>query len=114
MTKPLSSSSQLQLTIKEEFVLLALSKLPESYGTELMINISKHTSENVDIDCGTMYPILERLTRKSLIKFVRDGNDIEGERNGRKRKYYSITPLGIEVLERVQCCRDGILKGEFS
>jgi PadR family transcriptional regulator PadR len=45
---------------------------------------------------GTIYPILNRLKREGLI-----GTSLEESSEGPVRKYFNLTPLGVEHLERM-------------
>ena len=67
-----------------EMILLSLIARGETYGYELIKNVSPV----VEISESTLYPILRRLEAGGLVS-VRSA-----EHNGRLRKYYSITPLG--------------------
>ena len=62
------------------------------YGYE-MIKQLKETSEDIfELKEGTLYPILHALEEKRYITSYWD------ESSGKKRKYYSITKKGQEVL----------------
>lgn len=69
---------------------LAAIKDEESYG----YNIIKDLSPYIEISESTLYPILRRLESQELLT-VRTA-----EHNGRLRKYYKITNLGKEKLEK--------------
>ncbi len=60
----------------------------ESYGYQIIKDVSPYVS----ISESTLYPILRRLESASLV------NVRSAEHNGRLRKYYRITPLGINKL----------------
>ena len=64
---------------------LAAIKDGESYGYRII----KDVKPFVDISESTLYPILRRLETAQLLS-VRSA-----EHNGRLRKYYSITPMGL-------------------
>ncbi len=63
------------------------------YGSWMIEELGKHGYE---ISAGTLYPILHNLEKNGVLKV--------GERNveGKIRKYYSITPLGEEVLNEAR------------
>ncbi len=68
---------------------LAAIRNDDSYGYKIIKDVQPY----VEISESTLYPILRRLESAELltVKSV--------EHNGRLRKYYSITPLGIRRLE---------------
>ncbi len=68
---------------------LAAIKDHDSYGYQII----KDTKPYVEISESTLYPILRRLEAGKLLT-VRNA-----EYNGRLRKYYRITPLGLARLE---------------
>lgn len=55
---------------------------------------------------GTIYPILNRLKREGLI-----GTSLEESSEGPVRKYFNLTPLGVEHLERMNHYWSIISKG---
>ena len=69
-------------------VLAAIKNVP-SYGYQIIKDIKPY----VDISESTLYPILRRLESAQLL-IVRSI-----EHNGRLRKYYHITPLGLRRIE---------------
>ena len=68
---------------------LATIKNEDSYGYQMI----KELKPYVEISESTLYPILRRLEAAELLT-VRTA-----EHNGRLRKYYHITPLGIKRIE---------------
>lgn len=72
-------------------VLAALSRLREQqYGYSL---ISELAEKGLDIDQGTLYPLLRRLESQGLLDSIWD---VEGSR---PRRYYVINAAGEAVLE---------------
>ena len=67
---------------------LASIKNEESYGYQIIKDVSSY----IEISESTLYPILRRLESASLLS-VRTA-----EHNGRLRKYYKITELGMERI----------------
>lgn len=61
----------------------------ESYGYQIIKDVKPY----VEISESTLYPILRRLESAELIS-VRTA-----EHNGRLRKYYRITPAGLERID---------------
>lgn len=68
---------------------LASIKSEDSYGYKIIKDIKPY----VEISESTLYPILRRLEVAELL------NVKSAEHNGRLRKYYSITPLGLKRIE---------------
>ena len=68
---------------------LAAIKDEDSYGYQII----KEVKPYVEISESTLYPILRRLEEARLLT-VRTA-----EYNGRLRKYYRITPLGLQRIE---------------
>ncbi len=68
---------------------LAAIKPGDSYGYQIIRDMKPY----VDISESTLYPILRRLETAELLT-VRSA-----EHNGRLRKYYSITPSGLQRIE---------------
>ena len=71
-----------------EVCVLAAIRDEDSYGYKIV----KDMSECVEISESTLYPILRRLEAGKLLSVY------TAEYNGRLRKYYRITRLGIERL----------------
>lgn len=68
---------------------LATIKNEDSYGYQIIKDMKPY----VEISESTLYPILRRLEASELLT-VRTA-----EHNGRLRKYYHITPAGLERIE---------------
>jgi PadR family transcriptional regulator PadR len=74
-------------------VLAALSQLEEEkYGYSL---ISSLAEKGLDIEQGTLYPLLRRLEEQGLLK---SEWNVEGSR---PRRYYQISSEGSEILEEL-------------
>lgn len=72
-----------------EVCVLAAIKGHDSYGYQIIKDMKPY----VEISESTLYPILRRLETGELLT-VRSA-----EHNGRLRKYYHITPLGLDRIE---------------
>ncbi len=68
---------------------LAAIKSEDSYGYQIIKDMKPY----VEISESTLYPILRRLEASNLLT-VRSA-----EHGGRLRKYYRITPLGVNRIE---------------
>jgi len=79
---------QLKKGIVEVCILSSLKNQP-SYGYKIITDIS----EIIEISESTLYPILRRLEANNMLEtFNKDFN-------GRTRKYYRITRLGLERID---------------
>ena len=72
-----------------EFLILAIIDREDSYGYE----ISQTIKLVANIKESTLYPILKKLEKAGYM------TTYSQEYQGRKRKYYSITPEGKEQLQ---------------
>ncbi|MCR4925009.1 MAG: PadR family transcriptional regulator [Clostridiales bacterium] len=75
-----------------ELCVLSLLKSGDKYGYELAESISKE----IAISEGTIYPILRRLRDEGCFEvYLRESS------SGPPRKYYKITPHGLEIQEQL-------------
>lgn len=74
-----------------ELCILTLLKNRPYYGYELIATLSRW--EIVSAKENTMYPLLRRLTKEQFLESY-----WEEPEKGPKRKYYRVTPLGINYL----------------
>lgn len=90
---------EIQLKLEQELrrgvlVLAALSQLLEAkYGYELMSDLGKR---GLEIEQGTLYPLLRRLEAQGLL------NSEWNVAGSRPRRYYSISPDGQQLLEKLK------------
>ena len=86
-------NSQYKKGVLELIVLLSVNR-QDMYGYELV----KVVSEAVDVNEGTIYPLLKRMTNEKYFEtYLRESTE------GPPRKYYKLTALGKErkdALER--------------
>ena len=75
-----------------EICVLALISKNDMYGYEIVQNISRV----IDVNEGTIYPILRRLTKEGYFETY-----ILESKEGPARKYYKITSLGNENLDKL-------------
>lgn len=66
----------------------------ENYGYELIKKVKEYSGGQLQWSDAMLYPVLGRMQKDKLIK-----SRWEVLENGRKRKYYKITPTGIQKLE---------------
>ena len=82
---------QFKKGVLELIVLLSVHK-KDMYGYELMAEVSKVS----DINDGTIYPLLKRLTNEKYFKtYLVESNE------GPSRKYYKLTVLGEERMNEL-------------
>lgn len=75
-------------------ILLVLSQLRSPmYGYSLVKKLNEH---HIPIDANTLYPLMRRLEGQGLLKSSWDTTETK------PRKYYQITPEGMEVLEKTK------------
>ncbi len=75
-------------------ILLVLSQSREPvYGYSLVKTLN---DREIPMDANTLYPLMRRLESQGLLKSQWDTGE------GKPRKYYQITPLGREVLEKTK------------
>jgi PadR family transcriptional regulator PadR len=85
-----------ELTKAEETLLLAILRLENNaYGVAIKQHIQKTTGKVLPF--GTLYFILEQLTKKGFAK--RSTGESRPERGGRSRIYYTLTPDGNMALK---------------
>ena len=71
------------------YILLCLRE--EMHGYSIVQKVETMTGGSVRLSPGTMYGSLSKMEKDGLIRFTQERE---------KRKYYLITPLGTEVLNR--------------
>ena len=85
-------NTQFKKGVLELIVLLDVNK-KDMYGYELVMEVSKV----VDVNDGTIYPLLKRLTNERYFEtYLVDSTE------GPARKYYKITVLGKERVEELR------------
>ncbi|NER25451.1 MAG: PadR family transcriptional regulator [Symploca sp. SIO1B1] len=90
-TKPVKLSA-----MDEDIVTLLMGR--ELYGLEILDRLNP--DRPIPLSFGSLYPALNRLEKKGLIKW-RWGDESE-ETGGARRKYYRVTGLGATTLHNVQ------------
>lgn len=85
-----------------EFCVLLLLKRGDAYASEM---IARLKDAHLIVMEGTLYPLLTRLKNDGLLAYR-----WEESLQGPPRKYYSITPLGLEFLEQLRNSWDEIAR----
>ncbi|GIP34813.1 PadR family transcriptional regulator [Paenibacillus sp. J2TS4] len=90
----MSTSTQMLKGILEGCLLAVIAR-GETYGYEMIEKLEQFGFHMVSE--GSIYPVLIRLQKEGLVSTV-----MKASPNGPKRKYYSITPAGLEDLTDFQ------------
>ncbi len=97
-----------ELTKAEETLLLTILRLKgNAYGVAIKQQIQKATGKTLPY--GTLYFILDQLTKKGYVK--RFTGESRPERGGRSRIYYTLTSEGNRALEHAYKMQQKIWKG---
>lgn len=78
-------------------IVMTLLNERDMYGYEICELIMDKSKNIIDIKAGTLYPLLKSLETKKLV-FSYEKLSL----NGKKRKYYQITPSGGLYLEKTR------------
>jgi DNA-binding PadR family transcriptional regulator len=79
----------------EQMVLLSIVQLgDEAYGVKIREEIEARTGR--DVARGALYTTLDRIETKGLVTSVT--GDSTAERGGRPRRYFAVSPVGMEAL----------------
>lgn len=98
-----------------DILLLSLIQKEDLYGYEIAKRLKEKSNELYSMGEGTLYPALQRLEKRKLVKSY--WGESEG---GGRRKYYSITETGKKELNErlkdwdllnnlIKTCREGFL-----
>jgi PadR family transcriptional regulator, regulatory protein PadR len=89
----------------EELLLLAMTALRDgTYGVPVQQYVERETGRNVSM--GAVYAALDRLERKGLVRSAM--GQATPERGGKRKRLFSVTPLGRRTLQDVRKVRDRI------
>ena len=94
--KMLYEKTQLMRGTLEGCILKIISR-KTTYGYEIIEFLSKNGFENVSE--GTIYPLLLRLEKQNYIR-----SELLPSPLGPKRKYYTVTELGLNYLRDFESC----------
>jgi PadR family transcriptional regulator, regulatory protein PadR len=86
-----------RLSAIDEDVLTILGER-ELYGLELLNELNP--GRPIPLQFSSLYPALNRLEQKGLVSWR--WGDEQDESGGARRKYYTVTPLGADILRSVQ------------
>jgi PadR family transcriptional regulator, regulatory protein PadR len=87
----------------EELVLLGMGALgDDTYAVPLQDYLSKATGRTVSM--GAVYATLDRLEAKTLVTSA--FGEATAERGGKRKRLYSVTPLGVRTLRDTRKLRE--------
>lgn len=89
----------------EELTLLAVLTLEDAaYGVAVQDVIERQTGREVTL--GAAYAALERMERKGLLRSSLGPST--GERGGKRRRLFTVTPEGLRVLTEARKAREAL------
>lgn len=74
-------------------IILSILSKGKNYGYEIIQEVKSYSEGNLSWSDGMLYPVLHKMERENLVR-----SEWQISPDGRKRKYYAITPEGKEVL----------------
>ena len=86
-------NSQL-LTGTVDMLILDVLARGDSYGYQIAQTVMGQSAEYFELKEGSLYPALHRLERQAMLKAYWIDTD-----EGRRRKYYRLTPKGRKALQ---------------
>jgi len=87
----------------EELVLLAVRALGDrTYGVPVQERLERVTARPVSM--GPVYAALDRLEQHGLVRSAL--GDSTPEQGGRRKRLFSVTPLGMRTLQQARKMRD--------
>ncbi len=108
------------LTKNEEIILLSILRIKDNaYGVSIKKQIEESTGS--EWNYGLLYATLDQLVKKGLL-IKKEGKPLS-ERGGRRKIYYSLSPMGRQALEEAYKLKEvlwagiaipGLKKGEAS
>ena len=75
-------------------VVLKLLEEKDMYGYQTIEVLAQKSDDTFNLKAGTLYPILHSLENSGVVESYK-----EEAANGRKRKYYHLTPKGKKLLQ---------------
>ncbi|MFG6097343.1 PadR family transcriptional regulator [Leptothoe sp. ISB3NOV94-8A] len=97
-------------TPRERLILFAIGN-QERYGLAIQKAIEDCSNGAEKISIGSLYPTLHNLEKKELV-ISRFGDTPPDERCGARRKYYSLTKTGKEVIQDILDFQNRLLSWE--
>ena len=98
------STNNLQGTI-DLLILKTLEQGP-NHGFGITVHIQSVSDRMLQVEEGSLYPALHRLDRAGLLKA-----EWKTSENGRRARYYTLTPKGRTALEKTTASWDTLRRG---
>ncbi len=98
------STNNLQGTI-DLLILKTLEQGP-NHGFGITVHIQSVSDRMLQVEEGSLYPALHRLDRAGLLKA-----EWKTSENGRRARYYTLTPKGRTALEETTASWDTLRRG---
>ena len=96
------------LTMMEQILLITILKLAdEAYGVQIRKQVEEVTGK--DVKYGTLYNSLDQLVRKGYV--TSRAGEPTAVRGGRRKIYYSITPIGRDALQTAHDLQKNLWEG---
>ena len=96
------------LTMMEQILLITILKLAdEAYGVQIRKQVEEVTGK--DVKYGTLYNSLDQLVRKGYV--TSRAGEPTAVRGGRRKIYYSITPIGRDALQAAHDLQKNLWEG---
>ena len=91
----------------EVLMLVILSLGHNAYGMTIRREVSRATGKNWSI--GAIYDPLYRLEQRDMVESFL--SEPTGERGGRSKRIFRVTPKGLEMLHKQKSVRDALWDG---
>ena len=78
-------------------LILSLLESGDMYGYQMIEELARRSNDAFQMKEGTLYPILHGLEKDGCVESFERTSE-----SGRMRKYYRITPKGLEMLREKQ------------
>ena len=92
----------------EELTLLAVRALEDA---AYAVSVQEFTEREAgrDVSMGAVYASLDRLERKGFVHSA--FGEATPERGGKRKRFFHVTPLGLQTLRDLRRVREGIWHG---
>ncbi|NQZ75632.1 MAG: helix-turn-helix transcriptional regulator [Ekhidna sp.] len=87
--------------LEETVLLLIMTMTDDAYGFSVSEEYKNHTGKSISI--SAIHTVLSRLEKKGLITSAMGG--ASEERGGRRKRIFSSTPVGKEVIRTIKDSR---------
>ncbi|UFP93811.1 PadR family transcriptional regulator [Gloeobacter morelensis] len=108
-------AKEFHLARVEEHILLVLNRdgRKDKYGYQIMQEIEVLSDGRYKLGYGSLYPALTRLEDKGFVNSKWGEEKLE-ELGGARRRYYKITPDGVQALENLELLRTWLGGGQLA